>query len=166
MNCREAQSQIFAERDGALENSQRVALDGHLTSCGDCRRIRENLTASLTAWRIEVIETPVPDAEREWHAVRRRIRGGAEAGAVRDSRPRRNLFAWVGIPLGAAAALAFGVFVSSPSSSTVQPGERSGSHVARANSVEVPGNNATTMVFVDDKSGVLFVLAADGGKRG
>ena len=166
MNCRKAQSQIFAERDGALENSLRVALDGHLTSCGDCRRMRENLTAALTAWRIEVIQTPVPDAEREWHAVRRRIRGGVEAGAVRDSRPRRNLFTWVAVPVGAAAAVALAFFVSPQTSSPLQPGEHIGAHVARANSVEVPGNDATTMVFVDDKSGVLFVLAADGAKRG
>jgi hypothetical protein len=38
-------------------------------------------------------------------------------------------------------------------------------HVARADAVVAPGNNASTMVFVDDKSGWLIVWASD-AKRG
>src|SRR5688572_24931554 len=111
MNCREAQSQIFAERDGALDNTRRAALDGHMAHCSDCQRIRESLTAALVAWRTEANQVTVPDAEREWHDVRRRIRGGAEAGAGRVSPPRRNFFTWVALPLGAAAAAAVAFFV-------------------------------------------------------
>jgi hypothetical protein len=167
MNCREAQSQIFAERDDALDNTRRAALDGHLAQCDDCRRISADLTAALAAWRTEVSQVTVPNAEREWHAVRRQIRGGAEAGAARVARPRRNLFTWIGVPLGAAAALALGLFVLSPTSPPVESGTHSAAHIARANSVEVPANNATTMIVVDDKSGWTFVWASDAApKRG
>jgi len=161
MNCREAQPQIFAERDGALDNLQRVALDGHLAQCGACRRIREDLTTALTAWRMEVSVVSVPDAEREWHAVRRRIRGGAESGAARASRPRRNLFAWITIPLGAAAAAALAFFVMPSTSPTTPEKTPVAVQMARADSVEARGNNASTMVFVDDKSGWLIVWASD-----
>lgn len=160
MNCREAQSQLFAERDGALDQTQRAALDGHLAHCGDCQRIRDDLSAALTAWRAGVSHTPVPDAEREWHAVRRRIRGGAETGAVRPARSRRNLLTWLAVPLGAAAAVALALFVAPQSSPPVQSAVPP-AQVARANSVDVASDKATTVVFVDDKSGWLFVWASD-----
>jgi hypothetical protein len=159
MNCREVQPQIFAERDGTLDKNLRAALDGHLAQCDACRRIRDNLTAALAAWRTEVANVVVPDAEREWHAVRRRIRGGAEAGAERSSRPRRNLFTRLAVPLGAAAAIAVTLFVVTQESS-VAPSSAP-ANVARANSGDVPADDATTMVFVDDKSGWLFVWASD-----
>ncbi len=164
MNCREAQSHIFVERDNALELNQRAALEGHIAHCGDCQRIRENLAAALETWRTKATHVKIPDAEREWHAVRRRIRGGAESGAARTARPRRNVFAWLAVPLGAAAAVALALFIS-PETTSSLPGTASGGHVSRANSVEVPGNNATTMVFVDDKSGWLFVLASDAAPK-
>ena len=157
MNCREAQSQLFAERDGSLDLLRRAALDSHIANCGGCQRVREDLTAALAAWHNEVNRAMIPNAELEWHAVRRRIRGGPDTGAARVSRPRRNLFAWIAVPLGTAAAVAVALFVSPQTSST----STQVAHIARANSVEVPGNNATTMVFVDEKSGWLFVWASD-----
>jgi hypothetical protein len=163
MNCREAQSQIFAERDGALDNNQRAALEGHVASCAACRRVRDDFSAALTAWRNETANAPVPDAEREWHAVRRRIRGGAELGTAAAARSRRSLFPWLALPLGAAAALIVALSVA-PSNTDAPRGGGSVSppanQVARAESVEVPGR-ASTMVFVDDKSGWLFVQASD-----
>jgi|SRR5687767_14441391 len=157
MNCREAQSQLFAERDGALDTTQRAGLEDHLLHCGDCRRIRENLTAVIATWRTEVYQAPVPNAEREWHAVRRRIRGGDEAGATHSSPSRRNLFTWLAIPIGAAAAIAMAVLVVAPPATP----DQAVTQMAQANTVEVTGDNATTMVFVDDKSGWLFVWASD-----
>lgn len=159
MNCRQVQPQIFAERDGALDYNQRAALDGHLAQCEACRRIRDDLATALTVWRTEVTHVVVPDAEREWHAVRRRIRGGAESGAERSSRPRRNLFAWLAVPLGAAAAIAVTLFVVTQDPSVVP--SNAPTNVARANSGDVPSNDTATMVFVDDKSGWLFVWASD-----
>ena len=159
MNCREAQSQIFAERDGALDITQRAELDRHIAHCGDCQRMREDFTAALASWRNEASQVTIPNAEREWHAVRRRIRGG-ETGVARDSRPRRNLFAWIALPLGAAAAAAIALFVTLQPGSIVLPGLEPTARIAHANSVEVPGDKATTVVVVDDKSGWLFVWAS------
>ena len=167
MNCREAQSHLFTARDGALDNHQRVALDGHLAQCDGCRKVRDDLTAALTVWRTEVRQITVPDAEREWHAVRRRIRGGAEAGAARESRPRRNLFTFLAIPVGAAAAIALALFVSPKVSNTLPAENHEGANIARAHPTQVSGSNAPTMVFVDDKSGWTFVWATEAGpKRG
>lgn len=167
MNCHEAQSHLFRERDGALDNPQRVALDGHLAQCDGCRRVHEDLAAALTLWRVDSTKVAMPDAEREWHAVRRRIRGGDEAGTVRASRPRRNLFSFVALPLGAAAAVALALFVS-PKLSTELPAEsHAGANIARAHPVEVSGSNAPAMIFVDDKSGWTFVWATEANpKRG
>jgi hypothetical protein len=166
MNCREAHSQIFAERDGALDNIQRAALDSHIAHCGDCQRMREDFASALASWKNEVSQVAVPNVEREWHAVRRRIRGGSESGAERVERPRRNLFTRFALPLGAAAAAAIAVFVTLQPNSTREVGTQSGSRIAQANSVEVPANNSTTVVMVDDKSGWLFVWASADPKQG
>ncbi len=158
MNCREAQELIFADRDGAPDNG-RAALESHLAHCAGCRQVRANLAAALDDWRDAAEKVAVPDVEREWHAVRRRIRGGAQAGAVTTTPPRRQLFAWLALPLGAAAALALALYISPPrpdSTLPVLPLD-----VASAESVEAPGNNASTMVIVDDKSGWLIVWASD-----
>lgn len=151
---------MFAEGEGALESSQRVTLQEHVGQCPDCRRIRDDLTAALSAWRNENARTPVPDAEREWHAVRRLIRGGAEAGTAAAAHPRRNLLPWLAIPLGAAAALALAVYVA-PTKPTAShaPTTR---QMARADDVVVEAPRGTsTVVFVDDKSGWLFVQTSD-----
>ena len=161
MNCREAQPQIFAERDGTLNDVQRAELNGHLAQCDSCRRVRDDLSAALVTWRIEATQVSVPDAEREWHAVRRQIRGGVQAGATGNVRSRRNLFTWIAVPLGAAAALAVALFVSPQVTSTRPVDASPRVQAARANSVDAPGNNASTMVFVDDKSGWLIVWASD-----
>jgi hypothetical protein len=161
MNCREAQPQIYAERDGALDSVQRAALDGHLAHCEACRRIRDDLTSALTAWRTEALNVTVPDAEREWHAVRRRIRGGSESGAAPTSGRRRTFSAWLALPLGAAAAVAFALLVVPDTAPSTAESATAIAHIGRANSVEAPGNNASTTVFVDEKSGWLIVWASD-----
>ncbi|MBL9210668.1 MAG: zf-HC2 domain-containing protein [Opitutaceae bacterium] len=158
MNCREAQHRILTERDGALDEPSRAALAGHLADCAGCRRVQDDLTAALSAWRTEVANVTVPDAEREWHAVRRRIRGG-ETGADRPARSRRSLFTWIALPLGAAAAAALALYVSPSPRFDPAP-------IAHVDSVEAPGNNASTMVFVDDKSGWLIVWASDATPTG
>ena len=165
MNCREAQHQLFAERDGAPDPTTRVSLDGHLAHCAECRRIHDDLSAALTTWRVTAEKTVVPDAEREWHAVRRMIRGGAAAGTEVRPAARRNIFAWLTVPLGAAATLAVALFVTrnEPANFSHPPAK---TQIARADALEVPGNNASTMVFVDDKSGWLIVWASDAPKSG
>ena len=167
MNCREAQRHLFAEGEGALESSQRATLEEHVGHCPDCRRIRDDLTAALSAWRNENARTPVPDAEREWHAVRRRIRGGAESGTAAAAQPRRNLFPWLAVPIGAAAALAVALYVAPtpPAPGPVTPA-RNARQVARADDVVVEAPRGTsTVVFVDDKSGWLFVQTSDASPK-
>lgn len=165
MNCREAQSQIFAEGNGAPGKTPRAALQGHVAQCAACRQIQDSLTVALSEWRAGSGRAIVPDAEREWQRVRRRIRGGAEVGDA-PARVRRNIFAWLTLPLGVAAAIAVTLLVMQQ-----RPSESLFSNTpeltARADAVEAPGNDASTMVFVDDKSGWVIVLASDSApKRG
>lgn len=158
MNCREAQDRILTERDGALDETSRAALADHVAACAGCRRVQADLAAALEAWRADVANVTVPDAEREWHAVRRRIRGGG-TGTQRPVRSQRSLFAWIALPLGAAAAAALALFVSPSPRFDPAP-------IAHVDSVEAPGNNASTLVFVDDKSGWLIVWASDATPTG
>ena len=159
MNCHEAKNHLFADRDDALDNPQRVALDTHVAQCADCRRIRDDLAAAFTTWCTENTEARLPDIEREWHAVRRKIRGGVKVG--QETRSPRRLVPWLALPLAAAAALALTFYVAprdDDRSGTTSKAPRT--QVARADSVEVPGN-ASTSVYVDDKSGWLIVWASD-----
>ena len=80
---------------------------------------------------------------------------------MQGSRSRRNLFTWLAVPLGAAAAVALALFISPQISETIESGSPATVQVAHANSVDVTRDNATTVVFVDDKSGWLFVVASD-----
>src|ERR1044072_1311092 len=145
MNCREAHNQILAERDGALGNPERAALISHVEQCGACRRGREDLPAALSLWQTTAQAVVVPDAEREWHAVRRKIRGGVEAGEVRLTPRRPGLLTWLAVPVAAAAALAFALYMS-PGGDDPGPNVSPGAtRVARAESVQA-GRNASTMV--------------------
>jgi hypothetical protein len=161
MNCREAQSQILTPPEGVPDPSRHALLEGHLAHCAGCRRVRDDLAAALTSWRTDVAQAVVPDPEKEWYAVRRRIRGGAETGRT-DARPRRTLLTWIALPLGAAAAAAVALFVAPQ----FQSGTLSPAAIAHVDSVEAPGNNASTLVFVDDKSGWLIVWASDANPVG
>ena len=164
MNCREAQQQIFAERDGATSPEERAALDRHLAHCDACQKVSADLAAALVYWQTGAANTGVPDAEREWQAVRRRIRGGPTAPSPRV---RPSLLGWVAVPLAAAAALVFAVFRDpAPTAGTLDAAPVV-PQVARVDSVEAPGSDASTMVYVDDKSGWVIVLASDAApKRG
>jgi len=150
MTCREAQDHLYADRSADPTNPSEAAMTAfaaHLAQCPGCRRQQEQLRSALDAWRADAAATPVPDAEREWHALRRRIRGGDTA-----ANPVRRFWPWLSLPLGlgAAAALTFLVWQN--------PAPRA---EARVDFVEVPGGKASTMVFVDEKSGWLIVQASD-----
>ena len=165
MNCPEAQEQIFAERDSPPDTTARAALEGHVAHCADCRRIRDDLTAALVMWRRDAEKVVVPDAGREWHAVRRRIRGGAAPGAEAETtRPRRHVFARLAVPLGAAAACVIALLVLRQETPT--PARAGRTQIAQADHVEAPGNNASIVISVDDKSGWMFVVASDEPNRG
>src|SRR5262245_9777709 len=116
MNCRHAEKQIFAERDGALDANQRAALTEHVAQCASCRAVRTNLAAALESWRAASQSVATPDPDREWHTFRRRIRGGIGASGSEPSRVRR-MTPWLALPFGAAAAVALLLFVRPPVSS-------------------------------------------------
>jgi hypothetical protein len=157
MNCREVQDRLCSAPDAAPDSSAGAALEAHVAHCAACRRVRDDLTAALAAWRSDVAKIEVPDAGREWQAVRRRIRGGAAT-----PRPGWGLGGWLGLPFAAAAAAAVVMFSPSPISSVI---ELPVGEIARAENIEAPGHDASTMVFVDDKSGWLIVWASDAPAR-
>lgn len=159
MNCREAERQIFAERDGALDPGQRAALAEHVAGCQTCRRVDENLAAVFGHWKAQAESARTPDSEREWIDLRRRMR--TEAGNAAERRPSWR--AWLGAPLAAAAALAAVIAINSEWRQN--PAATGGRSIARAEYVEVPSANASTVVFVDDKSGWLVVLASDAPRQ-
>lgn len=167
MNCREAKTQILAERDGALAHGERAALVSHVATCSDCRQVQERLVAAFVHWKTSTHTAALPDPEREWHAVRRKIRGGAEAGEIRLSPQRPGWLTWLTMPVATAGVAALALFISLPDSPAPDKSAAAPTPFARAESVEAPGQNASTMVYVDDKSGWLIVWASDAApKRG
>lgn len=154
MNCREVQDRICSAPDAAPDSSDGAALESHVAHCAACRRVRDDLAAALGHWRNEMTKTSVPDADREWLAVRRQIRGGGDA-----TQSTGRWFRWLGLPLVAGAAAAL-VMISPSTPPAVGIASPIGDLV-RAENIEAPGNGASTMVFVDDKSGWLIVWASD-----
>lgn len=165
MYCRKANDLLALERDGSLEAVARAELEAHLATCSTCQRARSDVAAAIESWRAEAAAVNVPSADREWQALRRRIRGGVSADATAGAPARRLNFAWLALPLTAALVA---LVLLLPSRRASVPGPNLGATaVARADAVEAPGGNASTMVFVDDRSGWLIVWASDaGGKSG
>lgn len=157
MNCREAEACIHAEHDGALADDRSAALRAHLGTCAACRRLRAQLTDALDALRADAQNVRVPDAEREWQALRRQLR------AAEPSRDRSRI-AWFGVPLAAAAALVVAFFVTPKSGSDASSAAPT-PLVAKqtvAPAAVAPANS--TIVYVDDASGWTFVWSpADSG---
>lgn len=160
MNCRESLRLICAERDAPLEAGSRSRLDAHLAECAACRQARSSLTAALESWKESTAGVKVPDAGHEWFEVRRRLREGADAGTAATRSPWRVPLGWLALPL-VTALLAVVLFL--PRSTLEETNGVPIPVMARADSVEVPGRGASTMVFVDDKSGWLIVWATDAG---
>lgn len=164
MNCRDAEYLILTERDGALDESQRAALVTHLAGCARCRQMHTSLAEAVDAWRVAGAKVQAPDPGVEWEAVRRQIR--ADTGAVSTRTGRRTTITWLGIPLAAAAALA--LFFAAGSSWFGGRGTAitSEPQLARAEFVELTGEAASAVVYVDQESGWLVVWAVEGEARG
>lgn len=149
MHCRSAQNLIFAERDGALSSGERAGLQAHVSGCGECRRMRDQLGAALTQWQNEARAVAVPDSERAWQDIRRAVR------VDREAKRRRAYLPWV-LPLGAAAGLAVFALTnldSPPLPDSIPVAHETGSGVEY---VDVPAD-AASMVFVDDETGWVVV---------
>lgn len=164
MNCHESQTLLFAERDRPLDPYEHTAVEAHLAGCAECQRVRTGLQDAFALWRKQQAAVTVPNAEREWHAVRRRIRGGMAPESTAAPRRRHStLFPWLVVPLSAAAAIAIALYVDPfglDNPEPVQPRTQS----VRVDAAAASGE-ASTMVFVDDKSGWLVVWANDAGAR-
>lgn len=159
MTCRELQEKLFIADSGAPWAPESTVAE-HLARCPGCRKLQADLEASLGIWRRTLATTPAPDAEREWQALRRRIR----ADGARESESSFGArLAWLTLPAAALAA-AFALFVAAPPDAT-RPAPGEPALVASAESVEAPGDPASTMVFVDDRSGWLIVWANDAAPR-
>ncbi|MBI5381526.1 MAG: hypothetical protein HZA31_06460 [Opitutae bacterium] len=160
MNCRQAQRLLLTERDHALAPEQTGPLAAHLATCPECAAYRATLLDASAMMRTAATQVPAPDATEEWLQLRARLRTPVRRETTRRLAP----FAWLGLPLAAAAALAFYFFAGQP-----YPVERDGdttTELARAEFVEVKDASASTMVYVDKESGWLVVWAVDGSAKG
>lgn len=175
MNCRHAQDKLLAARDTPSGAAGSNALTEHLQGCPDCRALQQQLAAATSAWRETEAQVTVPDAQQEWHAVRRRLRQGKSA----ETTPvwwRRSL-AYTA-PLAAVAAVALVFWTGRPTPSvapslspettievaqTEDPWAEFADHFAYAANVEyveTENDEASPFVYVDDESGWLIVWAS------
>ena len=161
MNCHKTRHDIFAERDGLLGTAERGALAEHLEQCPACRTMRNDFTATIEAWRASPERVTLPDANLEWQKVRREIQHGTRS----NGSSWRSPVTWFALPLAAAAALAVVLFVPSPFSP--ETGDRVSSVAATAGGSDgsAAAEPASTVVFVDDKTGWVFVWADDSPKH-
>jgi anti-sigma factor RsiW len=144
MNCSEAESLLPAVEPGGLSAARQRALAEHLAACPACRRTQAALAGLIEDWRQDNAQAPVPPAAEIWANVRSRRRA--------PRRPHRpNPVFWLGLPLAAAAAVAF-VFLNPQTSAP---------ETARAEFVETGETAGSTMVYVDKESGWLVVWAAE-----
>ena len=173
MTCRDIESLILAERDGALTPTERAALSDHVAACPACQQLRTQLAASLEAYKAGVASVRVPDVDEAWQDLRAKLREPAKPAKKRPLAP----VIWFGAPLAAAAAAVAFVFLvnSSPKPLTEvpvavaavtaapppPPAPYDPSIIAGADYVEAGDPNASTMVYVDKESGWLVVWATD-----
>jgi anti-sigma factor RsiW len=166
MSCSHAQRLIFAERDGSLDSTQRARLDEHLARCPTCGQMRAGLARTVESWRQSTANVTVPPVSPEWHSLRRKLREEKSRGWFRFPRPAT--LAWISLPTAAAAALAFAFYspqvTAPPPSPLAVKANAKATGLARAVFVDVPGNSASTMVYVDNTSGWLVVWADSPGK--
>jgi anti-sigma factor RsiW len=170
MNCRDSESLILAERDGALAPSQLAALSEHVAGCPACRALRRDLATALAAYHTAVREVPVPDADEAWRDLQDRLR---EPAPSRKRGPLAPVI-WFAAPLAAAAAFVFAFLVTRPAPEPVLPSEAAlttaridppppprhdPSFNAGADFVEAGDPDASMLVFVDAESGWLVVWA-------
>jgi anti-sigma factor RsiW len=164
MNCRDNESLILAERDGALTKTQLAALSDHVATCPACRQLRTNLATALNTYKANTAAVAVPDAHAAWRDLQSRL--------SQPARKRRLApVIWFGASLAAAAAVAVALFFPRPSSSptpsvdlVIAPPPQSlhdPSFIAGADFVEAGDPNASTLVYVDKESGWLVVWATD-----
>lgn len=185
MNCRHAQDELLAPRDTPLGVAGSSALQAHLSECAECRALQQQLLHATAAWLETDAQIKVPDAQSEWHAVRRRSRR-AKANSLSSAYGWWQRALQVAAPLTAVAAIAFVLWEirqDSPEASiehptpatsiaatevtaiapTEDPWAEFADHFAYASNVEyveTENEDASPFVYVDDESGWLIVWAS------
>ena len=169
MNCRDSESLILAERDGALTKAQHAALSDHVATCPACAKLRADLAVALRAYESGLAAVPAPDADEAWRELQNRLNGT-------DRREKKRPLApviWFSASLAAAAAFAFAFLVTRPTTPPVAeppllaiappppPPLHDPSFIAGADYVEAGDPDASIVVFVDKESGWLVVWATD-----
>ena len=191
MTCRDIESLILAERDGALTPAERAALSAHVATCPACQQLRTQLATSLEAYQAGVASVRVPDVDAAWRDLQAQVHAPAGRAKKRPLAP----VIWFSAPLVAAAAALALVFLVGGSPFAKQPALRKApaevmtvaelsspppppppapvfvpptlsapydpSIIAGADYVEAGDPNASTMVYVDKESGWLVVWATD-----
>jgi hypothetical protein len=152
MNCRDSESLILAERDGALTKPQLTALSNHVAACPSCLRLRTSVNTATDTYQAGLFAVRVPDADQAWRELQSRMSSPAWREKKRPLAP----VIWFGLPVAAAAALAFVLLPHSPE--TTSPNVVT---EARAEFVEAGDATASTLVYVDKESGWLVVWAAE-----
>ena len=177
MNCRHAQDELLAARDASHGAAGSSALTEHLQNCAECRAVQQQFAQATNAWRETEAKVTIPDAQQEWHAVRRRLRQGETTTSPAPHWWRRTL--QFSAPLAAAAVIALVVWSGreSPAPPTLDPtststeiaqiddpwAEEFADHFAYAANVEyveTENEDASPFVYVDDESGWLIVWAS------
>lgn len=162
MNCREAEQYIFLRRDGALEESQRAALASHLETCASCRRMQNDLDAFVATWRNGDAEVRMPDADLEWRKLQRTLERSPERVPISWAK-------WIAMPAAVAAAAAVALYIA-PGNDPSHPAAPASERIARQETpsavTPATASVASTVVYVDDKSGWTFVWAPDNAGNG
>lgn len=70
LRCRTARHWLTAAHDGELPVARQVALDAHLDTCRDCRRVGQDLTAVSAALRECAAERRPDETDCAWTAAR------------------------------------------------------------------------------------------------
>ena len=172
MNCQAAESQIFAARDAPLGAADAASLEQHISECPHCRRISEGLTAAASAWQQHDQKIAGPNAQQEWHAVRRRIRNSPSAQSASGGLPSWPRLLRFALPIAGAGAIVIGLSTrltepeAEPTEISVAQADWSyfDDHFtlyAQAEHVETENEYISPFVYVDEESGWLIVWASD-----
>ena len=155
MNCRDIESLILAERDGVLTSGQHAALSAHVAACPVCQHLRANLGEAAAFLKTDAANVAVPDADKEWRAIRAQLHGEPVKPARR--RPLAPVI-WFSAPFAAAAALIIGFLLSRPEAPQSMPAQA-------AKHADASDTSVSTIAYVDKDSGWLVVWSTDGAPK-
>ncbi|MBP8256921.1 MAG: zf-HC2 domain-containing protein [Opitutaceae bacterium] len=152
--CRKIEALLLSEPDGVLTASELAELEAHVVACEACRRERILISEVSTTLKESRRAVVPPSPLEEWESLRKRIHD--ERRESRKSQGWGKPWLRWGIPslsLGAAAAVAFVLYLRAPSPAPVSLGT-----IARAEFVQSESAKST-LVYVDQESGWLIVWA-------